>query len=628
MRSSVVSKITEQCRNALLGGISILYIKTDSSQLIRDVVYNWDDPLIVPICQSNDQYANRPVRELIKAGGNLDVKKILNIKNTLPNAMPQMCYPYLWYYKPTDQEMLSAWAELEKYVLLHENPSYPAYAKLQSSAVILYSSTVHLPDALQPYVEVIDVPYPEEDEIRDLILTESGAPSCMEGEYLNRLITLFHGFTTEEIVSTMQKIVALVPLDDTAKVEAQIRKRKEQRMEGGVLEFINDDGDIGGMNDFRAWLEKQKPALDDHVAYRRRIGTRPPKGVLLCGIPGCGKSEAAKFTAKELGLPLLKLDIGSLMDKYVGASEQRMRAALHLAESMAPCVLWIDELEKGFSNAKSESNDGGAFKRMFGYMLGWMQDVKVPVFIFATANDISGLPKEFFRSGRFDALYAVYLPTASECVSIFKSAMQRAVNTIAKALNIESEKAPLFEKSCFDDTRLAKLINTALVRPKKDPRIVIGSDIQKIVSIALRKLYGETPINAKCWFETLEAVLKDPAVALYGDSRENVDSIAVSYCRMLRKNFTPTANSVLFKPEDYNTQRLDEYARVLQQSTDRMTEEELKKRREKLQELQILHYNKPQTDSAYDLAVYECLHERINQMAVLLEQYERQQMIR
>ena len=163
----------------------------------------------------------------------------------------------------------------------------------------------------------------------------------------------------------------------------------------------------------------------------RKNGTPPPKGVLLCGIPGCGKSEAAKFTAQILNLPLLKMDIGSLMDKYQGVSEQRMRDALKMAEAMAPCVLWIDELEKGFSGAGS-NGDSSSFKRMFGYLLGWMQDNQKPCFIFATANDIGGLPKEFFRRGRFDGLYAVSPPTAPDCVSVFKSCLERSERNLAR----------------------------------------------------------------------------------------------------------------------------------------------------------------------------------------------------
>lgn len=631
MEKRVVNQITEQCRKALLGGIPIVYIKTDSELLIRGVIYNLEDPLVVPICMSScEGYGLRPFKELIDAGGKWDENIILNIKNKLPDPRPPKYYPQAWYCKLPDdaRERAEALSNLEYYVRCHEDPNCSTYDILQSSVVLIFSSVVSLTPALRPHVEIIEVPYPDEDEIRDIILTESGAPTALEGEYLNRLVTLFHGFDTEEIVSTMQKIVALVPLDDREKVEAQIRARKKQRMEGGVLEFVSDSGSIGGMAQFCRWLLEQKPALDNHVAYRQKIGTMPPKGVLLCGIPGCGKSESAKFTAATLKLPLLKLDVGSLMDKYVGASEQKMRDALRLAESMAPCVLWIDELEKGFGGAGGSSNDGGTFQRMFGYLLSWMQDVKVPVFIFATANNIGGLPKEFFRSGRFDALYAVYLPTVDECVSIFKSAMDRATRNIAETNHIDPEQVHLFEGDCFDDGQLAKLINSKLVRSNEMPRIVIGSDIQKIVNLALRSLVDKGRISGDAWFETLGKVLDDKQLSVYGDGEENVESIAIGYCRMLRKNFIPTANVVLIQSRDYVGSNLTAYEKLMRIDTAPMTEEELSEHEKKMREAKILQYREPKTDHAYDKAVYKCLYERINQVAPLLERYERNNMIR
>lgn len=631
MEKRVVNQITEQCRKALLGGIPIVYVKTDSELLIRSVIYNLEDPLVVPICKSScEGYGLRPFKELIDAGGKWDENTILNIKNKLPDPGPPMYYPQAWYCKLPDKVDAQAEAlkALEYYVRYHEDPNCTTYDILQSSVVLVFSSVVSLTPALRPHVEIIEVPYPEEDEIRDIILTESGAPAALAGEYLDRLVTLFHGFDTEEIVSTMQKIVALVPLDDREKVETQIRARKKQRMEGGVLELVSDSGSIGGMENFCKWLEEQKPALDNHVAYRQKIGTKPPKGVLLCGIPGCGKSEAAKFTAATLKLPLLKLDVGSLMDKYVGASEQKMRDALRLAESMAPCVLWIDELEKGFGGVGGGSNDGGTFQRMFGYLLSWMQDVKVPVFIFATANNIGGLPKEFFRSGRFDALYAVYLPTVDECVGIFKTAMERATRNIAETNHIDPKQVHLFEDECFYDDKLAELINSKLARKNQPLRILIGSDIQKIVDLALRSLIGEKRISGDAWFEALGKVLDDKQLSVYGDGEENVESIAICYCRMLRKNFIPTANVVLVRSEDYVGSNLTVYEKLMRIDTAHMTKEELSEHEEKMKEAEILRYHEPETDHAYDKAVYKCLYERINQVAPLLERYERNNMIR
>ena len=454
-------------------------------------------------------------------------------------------------------------------------------------------------------------------------------------EQMNKLCTTFHGFSTEEIVSTMRRVMALTSMEDPDMVEELVLKRKMQRMEGGALELVSASGDIGGMNGFRQWLDKQVDALKNAGTYKRETGTMPPKGVLLCGIPGCGKSEAAKFTAKVLGLPLLKMDVGNLMDMYVGKSEQKMREALALAEAMSPCVLWIDELEKGFSqNSASTSDSGAAFKRMFGYMLGWMQDNQEPCFIFATANNIGGLPKEFFRSGRFESLYAVYLPTAEECAGIFKTSMERARKTKASALYPdEKDKAlrktvKIFEDDCFDNDIYLDVVNKHLVFDGK-PRIVIGSDIQKIVSTTLRTLPGEKLITKQQWIAALRATVENKRdCAVYGDGQENVDSIAVSYCRMLRKNFVPTADHVLFRSEDYHPENLDELNKLRSTPTRGMTEEELSKHEADISAAQILKRSGERFENPYDRAVYDCLYSRINEMAMRVERYETDLLIR
>ena len=156
--------------------------------------------------------------------------------------------------------------------------------------------------------------------------------------------------------------------------------------------------------------------LDEARAY----GLPAPKGVLVTGVPGSGKSMTAKAMATAWGLPLLRLDIGRVFGGLVGASEQNMRTALRTAEAVAPCVLWIDEIEKGFAAGASGTGDSGTSARVFGTFLTWMQEKTAPVFVMATANNISLLPPEFLRKGRFDEIFFVDLPTASERKVIFR----------------------------------------------------------------------------------------------------------------------------------------------------------------------------------------------------------------
>lgn len=655
MADSVQKRILGQCRNALLGGVPILYIKTDSHILIQKLLLDETSPLVVLLSNGGRKGTEeqrelkymRPVYEL-ENPQDRQLRYCLNYRNSLPEmdsgglyrelyasprdmANERMTGPFLWSVNMPDdpQELKRIYRGLEQYVTAHEDESHPQYPVLQRSVVILYSSQVFLSPMLRTYTEFIDVGYPDEEEIRELIKSESGGDRNLieNEEYLSALCTDFLGFTTEEIVMTMQRIMAASSLQRSDEAEGIIREHKRQKMQGGILEQCDPEGNIGGMNQFRAWLMKQVKPLKYSASYMRKNGTPPPKGVLLCGIPGCGKSEAAKFTAQILNLPLLKMDIGSLMDKYQGVSEQRMRDALKMAEAMAPCVLWIDELEKGFSGAGS-NGDSSSFKRMFGYLLGWMQDNQKPCFIFATANDIGGLPKEFFRSGRFDGLYAVYLPTAAECVSIFKSCMERIEKNMARARHCRREEAVIFSPSCYEDNMLRRLVNDTLVLPDKSPRMIIGSDIQKAVNLAMGRLFNETRISGEAWDRALRQVIGSGDFSTFGDGEENRDSIAVSYCRMLRKGFIPTSDHVLFRKEDYHVEFAEEYERLKGMSTVSMSDEELKQHKERLRQFEILQDSVRQFADPYDASVYHFLRNRINQMAALLERRERELLLR
>lgn len=651
---SILEQVLSQCRSALLGAVPILYIKTDSELFIRKLVSFEDTPLVVLLsnggrkgtAEERDRNRWRPIYEL-ENPQDKQLQFCANYYNTLPNEESgvykalykapkdeSLLGPVLWVYKmPAPDEVNPAkfreiFEKLERYVVNHENPGHPQYMALQSSVVLLYSSTVNLSPMLQTCTEFIDVNYPDEEEIRQLIKAESGGdPNLVENDkYLSALCTDFLGFTSEEIVMTMQRILAVSSLDKSKEVEAIISEHKRQKMQGGILEQCEPGGRIGGMKRFRNWLEQQMEPLKNANSYMRKIGTPPPKGVLLCGIPGCGKSEAARTAAYVLELPLLKMDVGSLMDKYQGVSEQKMRDALKMAEAMAPCVLWIDELEKGFSGAGG-SDDSASFKRMFGYMLGWMQDNKKPCFIFATANDIGGLPKEFFRSGRFDALYAVYLPTTEECVDIFCTCMERAEQNVAYARRISADEVRLFGNGCSNVQMLRRIINETFVRDDGRPRIVVGSDIQQLVTMCLREMAERTdPIPAGEWENALRRVIKSPSFSAYGDGEENVDSVAISYCRMLRKGFIPTAEGELFHKEDYHVEFAPEYERLKRVSTKSMSKEDERNHQYALQRYEILQDYKPDFPDCYDAAVYAYLRVRINEMALLLEKREREKM--
>jgi len=187
----------------------------------------------------------------------------------------------------------------------------------------------------------------------------------------------------------------------------------------GYLEFwprTEGFSAVGGLRGLKAWLERRRRAFTDQA---RDFGLDPPKGLLLLGVQGCGKSLCAKAIAREWELPLLKLEPGRLYEKYIGESEKRLERVLDLAAQLAPVVLWIDEFEKGFAAVSQSESDAGLSKRIFGRLLAWLQDRPAPVFVVATCNDVLSLPPELMRKGRFDEIFFVDLPGPEDRASIF-----------------------------------------------------------------------------------------------------------------------------------------------------------------------------------------------------------------
>ena len=185
------------------------------------------------------------------------------------------------------------------------------------------------------------------------------------------------------------------------------------------IRFSETVNDIGGLEILKNWLER-KAKVFKNLDKALKFGVDVPKGILIIGMPGCGKSLSAKATANLFGIPLVRLDVGRLLGKYVGESEQNMRQALQLSEAISPCVLWIDEIEKAFNGIGSNDGASNVTTRLFGQFLTWMQEKENTVFIVATANDISNLPAEFLRKGRFDELFFVDLPNEDERKNIIE----------------------------------------------------------------------------------------------------------------------------------------------------------------------------------------------------------------
>lgn len=293
-------------------------------------------------------------------------------------------------------------------------------AKLTASGatLVIVGPRVELPDAVDLEAVRVPVTVPGRQELAqmlDAVITGTGAN--IEPGATDAALDALNGLTLNQA----RQAVASVLVDGALSVSdaEQLMERKVREIsEGGLLEYFpaqDNQAELEGMATLKAWLDRARLAGSEEA---QALNLRPPRGVLLAGVPGCGKSLAAKHIAKSWDRPLLKLDAGCLYDKYIGETERNLRAALDMAEALAPVVLWIDEIEKGLSAGGSD--EGGAVgRRMLGTFLGWLQEHRSDIFVVATSNDLTQLPPELQRKGRFDEVFFVDLPTPDERAAIF-----------------------------------------------------------------------------------------------------------------------------------------------------------------------------------------------------------------
>ncbi len=241
-----------------------------------------------------------------------------------------------------------------------------------------------------------------------------------------RMLQALRGLTRMEVEKLLTQAVQEDGKLTAGDIEAILRTKKTLLDRDGLLEFVpvpESMGEVAGLGGLKDWLDQRKRFLTD-PEVAAKFGLTFPKGVLLLGVQGCGKSLCAKAVAREWGLPLFKLDPTNLYSKYAGESEKNFRQAMRIAEAMAPVVLWIDEIEKAFA-AGAGTEDGAVSRRIFGTFLAWMQDRRGDVFLVATANDISRLPPEFLRKGRFDEIFFVDLPNTESRRAVFEIHLRR-----------------------------------------------------------------------------------------------------------------------------------------------------------------------------------------------------------
>ncbi|HEY9859079.1 MAG TPA: AAA family ATPase [Candidatus Obscuribacterales bacterium] len=297
--------------------------------------------------------------------------------------------------------------------------------KSQPKNVVLVAAQITIPDELSEVITVLEFPLPTPTDIKveiERLLAATG--QSMEGRTLDDLVRSCQGLSIERIRRVLARAIATHRELQPDDVDLILEEKRQTIRQTQILDFYPATeriSDIGGLDNLKDWLLRRGGAFSDKA---RQYGLPHPRGMLLAGIQGTGKSLTAKAIAHHWHLPLLRLDVGRLFAGLVGESESRTRQMIQLAEALAPCVLWIDEIDKAFSGFDSKG-DAGTTSRVFGTFITWLAEKTSPVFVVATANNVQALPPEMLRKGRFDEIFFVGLPSQEERRAIFSVHLSR-----------------------------------------------------------------------------------------------------------------------------------------------------------------------------------------------------------
>ena len=431
----------------------------------------------------------------------------------------------------------------------NRQPDYDLIRKLRDMVPVLKTSAARkniffiapelvIPDTLQKDITIFDFPLPKREEIREKLDKMIAQNSKVNTTALNeddkdRLCKAALGLTLQEA----ENAFALAMVNDGRLNADDIKVILNEKMQvikkTGILEFIQSDyniDDIGGLENLKNWLKKRNNSWSERA---KKYCLPAPKGVLITGIPGCGKSLTAKATSSIWKLPLLRLDLGKIFSGLVGSSEENMRKAIATAEAVAPSILWVDEIEKGLSGLSS-NGDSGVSSRIFGTFLTWMQEKEAPVFVIATANNIHALPPELLRKGRFDEIFFVDLPTLKERKDIFRVHLTKRLKDEEISKNVPLTEAT-YEK-------LAKLTEG-----------FIGAEIEQAVISALCEAFFE---NRALEFSDLEKVIKT-TVPLSTTQKEQIIAIR-EWANVRAVTATKKEDLKTYSTEDKNSDNISE----------------------------------------------------------------------
>lgn len=374
--------------------------------------------------------------------------------------------------------------------------------KRSRKTLVLTSYSLDVPPEFREEMTVIDFPLPDAAEI-DYLISQLVVPEKLKLSQLSReqLVKACQGLSRARIQRVLAQAIAAKQQVTEQDIDNVLEAKRQAIRQTGILEFVTTHASlkqVGGLDHLKQWVQMRQDSFTEEA---RRYGIPNPKGVLLAGIQGTGKSLSAKTIAHEWRLPLLRLDAGRLFGGLVGESESRVRQMIQIVEAIAPCVLWMDEIDKAFGNITGGfDGDSGTSRRVFGNLITWMQEKTSPVFIVATANNVQILPAELLRKGRFDEIFFLNLPTEPERREIFRVHLQR-----------------------LRPSRLREFDLDLLARQAKE---FSGAEIEQTIVDGMQRAFSRGTIGNRQDFNTEDIVQAiEETVPLAAIAREQIDGL-------------------------------------------------------------------------------------------------------
>ena len=596
---SRLGQTLEKMKVAYLSGKHLIFLVSNETSFVRELI---ESASILPCIKEKKENG------AIVVYSNVEFTKdayfiVREVGNLTTSEQPKL-FVYFSDNTKSDQNRLGMdipYASLMNYVnicngLLPVNKECKLgirkrIANLQQSMIwVVVDSLPSIPVELEPYSEIITVPFMGELEFKEYVssliseqdgleLTErvGGYRLIEDDTYLTTLFNRMRGLNATQVEMVLRKNKILLgklyfnpdkETEDMDKLLTNIRKESEHIISSSAaLKLMEaEDNAPAGWGNVAKWIAEHKKMVSSPEDFKRYI-QKPLGGALVAGVPGSGKSMMAKYIAHEFRLPLIRMDLGDVLGKYVGDSEKNMNKALSLIEALSPCVLWIDEMEKAFAGSSGESHE--TTKRALGKFLTWMQekgDKGLSCFVFATANDISAMPPEMFRSGRFDAKFYTFLPSAKECAEIFASHIKGQCIAHKFMVHVENAKY-LFEPSAIENpTHYEEMMLRILESPlcikdelsEKDERVsrknkfFTGADIEQLIvkakTIYLNKYGMVASFQSNKFEECLKRAFTD--LKTYGET--NLEDVAFCFSLLATNNFTAVSDSDIVPFEGYN----------------------------------------------------------------------------